>query len=90
MPPNATSVATGVLNEDDAETIDGGLLVNVTELKKAEPRKVKLVWRNIIAFSYLHIAAVYGAWLTLTSAMWPTIAFGESYTSSFLLFCLSL
>lgn len=77
MPPNATSVATGVLNEDDAETIDGGLTVNVEELKRAEPRKIRIVWRNVIAFTYLHLAAVYGAWLCLTSAKWPTIGFGE-------------
>lgn len=79
MPPNATtSEVTGVLNETDAETIDGGLVKDIIPLKKAEHRSLKLVWRNIIAFAYLHIAAVYGMWLMLTSAKWPTIAFGKN------------
>lgn len=79
MPPNATSTSacTGVLNENDAETIDGGLLTDVKTLKKAEKRKLKWVWRNIIAFVYLHLAAVYGLWLVFTSAKLQTSAFGE-------------
>lgn len=86
MPPNATSTSacTGVLNENDAETIDGGLLTDVVKLKKAEKRKLKWVWRNIIAFIYLHAAAVYGIWLVLTSAKLQTSAFGESSTASIL------
>lgn len=71
------SATTGVLFEADSETIDGGLVKDITTLKKAEKRKLKLVWRNIIAFAYLHMAALYGAWLMLTSAMWTTVAFGE-------------
>lgn len=79
MPPNATSVVecTGVLNECDAETIDGGLDKNVDELKHAHDRKFKLVWRNILLFSYVHLAAVYGAYLMLTSARVYTGLFGN-------------
>lgn len=79
MPPNATNdvQCTGVLNENDAETQDGGLDKNVEELKHAGNRKIHLVWRNIIAFTYVHVAAVYGAWLMLTSASLYTTAFGE-------------
>lgn len=82
MPPNATSTSacTGVLNEGDAETIDGGLLSDITNLKKAEKRKLKWVWRNIIAFSYLHLAAIYGLWLAITSAKWQTCVFGKIIT----------
>lgn len=68
---------TGVLFEQDAETIDGGLVKDIERLKKAEKRKLKLVWRNIIAFGYLHLAALYGAYLMFTSAKWQTIVFGE-------------
>lgn len=86
MAPNATSdnnqppvkaEVTGVLMENDAETIDGGLVKDITQLKNAEKRKLKLVWRNIIAFTYLHIAALYGAWLMITSAKLYTIIFGK-------------
>lgn len=79
MPPNATSVVecTGVLNEADAETIDGGLDKNVVELKHANDRKLKLVWRNILIFGYVHLAAVYGAYLMITSARVYTGLFGK-------------
>lgn len=76
-PVTDPAATTGVLFECDSETIDGGLTKDITVLKKAEKRKLKLVWRNIIAFAYLHAAALYGAWLMLTSAMWSTVAFGE-------------
>lgn len=77
MPPNATSEVTGVLNEEDAETIDGGLQVEVEKLKKADDRQLKIVWRNVILFAYLHSAAVYGGWLAMTSAKWRTLGFGK-------------
>lgn len=83
MAPNATSTTaecTGVLNETDAETIDGGLVKDITPLKKAEQRKMKLVWRNILAFAYVHIAAIYGLWLMFTSAKLVTGAFGKFST----------
>ncbi|TMW54346.1 hypothetical protein DOY81_000619 [Sarcophaga bullata] len=74
-PKVLTEATTGVLFEQDAETIDGGLVKDIEKLKKAEKRKLKLVWRNIIAFGYLHLAALYGAYLLFTSAKWQTIAF---------------
>lgn len=79
MPPNATTEVqcTGVLNENDAETVDGGLDKNIEELKHAHDRKIVLVWRNILLFAYLHAAAVWGAWLMLSSAKLYTSAFGK-------------
>ncbi|XP_014085857.1 acyl-CoA Delta-9 desaturase [Bactrocera oleae] len=68
-----TDNSTGVLFEQDAETYDGGLVKDIEKLKKAEKRRIKLVWRNITAFVYVHLAAVYGLWLMLTSAKWQTI-----------------
>lgn len=65
----------GVLNEFDAETADGGLVKR--QEGYAGRRKIRLVWRNIILFAYLHIAAVYGLWLMLTSAQFITGVFGE-------------
>ncbi|EDW97111.1 acyl-CoA Delta-9 desaturase isoform X1 [Drosophila teissieri] len=65
--------STGVLFECDVETTDGGLVKDITVMKKAEKRRLKLVWRNIIAFGYLHLAALYGAYLMVTSAKWQTV-----------------
>lgn len=84
MPPNATSNVpiTGVLNENDAETNDGGLAfkenpetVNIPQTQ--EKFKTVLVWRNIILFFYLHVAGFYGLYLMLTSAKLYTAAFGR-------------
>lgn len=79
MPPNATSIVecTGVLNEADAETLDGGLDKNIVDLKHANDRKIHLVWRNIILFSYVHLAAIYGAYLMLTTAKVYSTLFGS-------------
>lgn len=90
MPPNYTSSAatctnqvlesegctsTGILFECDADMFDGGLAKNITTTKRAEKRKLQWVWRNIIGFGILHLAALYGASLLVTSASWPTRLF---------------
>ncbi|GAB0096562.1 hypothetical protein DMENIID0001_120860 [Sergentomyia squamirostris] len=78
MPLNTTSKLnfyTGVLNENDAETIDGGLLEDRTHLKTADETKLKLHWMWIFLFSVLHISALYGIWLMITSAKLYTILF---------------
>ncbi|XP_060646036.1 acyl-CoA Delta-9 desaturase-like [Drosophila nasuta] len=72
--PNA-SKQTGVLFEADAETNDCALAGDITQLKKADKRKLKWVWRNIILFGYLHLAALYGGYLFLFKAKWATVAF---------------
>lgn len=79
MPPNATSAVecTGVLDECDAETVDGALDKNIVELKHAHARELKLVWRNIILFAVVHLSAVYGLWLAFTSARLYTSLFGK-------------
>lgn len=65
MAPNTVSVPTGVLLETDDE-------VNVKAIPKTlqEPddRKLQLVWRNVVLFAYLHIAALYGCYLAFSSA----------------------
>ncbi|ETN67017.1 delta(9)-desaturase [Anopheles darlingi] len=35
------------------------------------------VWRNIIAFIYLHLGFLYGTYLLVTSAKWSTFLFGK-------------
>jgi len=37
--------------------------------------RLEIVWRNVMVFVYLHVAAVYGLYLLVTVAKWPTVAF---------------
>ncbi|XP_030371227.1 acyl-CoA Delta(11) desaturase-like [Scaptodrosophila lebanonensis] len=69
------SKQTGVLFEGDADTTDGALATDIRQFKKAEKRKLKLVWRNIILFGYLHLAALYGGYLFFAQAKWATVFF---------------
>lgn len=73
MAPNSTD-ANGVLFESDAATPD--LALSNAPIKQADNYPRKYVWRNIIAFTYLHIAAIYGGYLFLFSAKWQTDIFG--------------
>ncbi|XP_034484868.1 acyl-CoA Delta(11) desaturase [Drosophila innubila] len=74
-PNTSTSKQTGVLFEGDAETNDFALTDDITQFKKADKRNLKLVWRNIILFAYVHLAALYGGYLFLFQAKLATIAF---------------
>lgn len=66
----------GVLNELDDELTDSGVVTR--KEGNAGSRTVELVWLNITLFAYLHLAAIYGLWLMLTSAQWATCLFGKS------------
>lgn len=59
----------GVLNETDVDPVDAGKKSSSASTGR---RNIKLVWRNIILFAYLHLAAVYGFYLMLASAQWKT------------------
>lgn len=61
----------GVLDEND-ELTNEAAKQSTASAPYAGRRKVKLVWRNIILFAYLHLAAIYGVWLMFTSAQWKT------------------
>lgn len=74
MAPNATD-ANGVLFESDAVTPD--LALSTPAIEQADNRPLKLVWRNIILFAYLHLAALYGGYLFLFSAKWQTDVLGK-------------
>lgn len=41
--------------------------------------KLKIVWRNVLMFSFFHLAALYGVYLSITSAKWATVIFGKFY-----------
>ncbi|XP_076288866.1 acyl-CoA Delta-9 desaturase [Lasioglossum baleicum] len=68
MAPNITSTPTGVLYE--GETLDDAVI----DQQKTKYKR-QIVWRNVIIFTYLHLAAIYGAYLALTSAKWSTVLF---------------
>jgi len=73
MPPNVVDVdcvPTGPLNNDDKFTVEVG--ANMGSVPTNPPGRT-LVWRNILLFVYLHVASLYGAYLTFTSAMWKTV-----------------
>lgn len=74
MPPNTTDL-NGVLFESDAGTPD--MALPTAPVQQADNRPKQYVWRNIILFAYLHIAAVYGFYLFLFSAKWQTDVFGK-------------
>ncbi|XP_076239710.1 acyl-CoA Delta-9 desaturase [Calliopsis andreniformis] len=69
MAPNVTSPATGVLFE--GEKFDESPVIEQPKEKYVR----HIVWRNVIIFVYLHLAALYGLYLAITSAKWATIAF---------------
>lgn len=74
MAPNASDV-NGVLFENDAATPD--MALPTPPRQHADNRPKQLVWRNILLFAYLHLAALYGGYLFLTSAKWQTDIFGK-------------
>lgn len=73
MAPNITSTPTGVLFEDEATT-ETQL---IKELKEKPKYVRRIVWRNVAIFSVLHIGALYGIYLSFTSAKLATIIFGK-------------
>jgi stearoyl-CoA desaturase (delta-9 desaturase) len=77
MAPNMTGSPTEVLFEDDIEpvTVPAVELKN-NHVKPQEKYKRQIVWRNVILFAYLHLAAVYGAYLMLVSAKILTTVWG--------------
>lgn len=74
--------ANGVLFESDAATPD--LALGSAPIMQADKQPRKLVWRNIIAFAYLHLAAVYGGYLFLFHAKWQTDIFGKCFEKNYI------
>lgn len=93
MAPNI-STPTGVLFEGDS--VDNVAIPEVESFEghpkssSAKDIKIKIVWRNVILFAYLHAAALYGAYLMLFSASWPTVIWGKLFVFLFVMytFCL--
>uniref|UniRef100_A0A8D8M386 Acyl-CoA Delta(11) desaturase n=1 Tax=Cacopsylla melanoneura TaxID=428564 RepID=A0A8D8M386_9HEMI len=85
MAPNTSSAPTGVLFEGDSTHTDTMSHIHQSASEdlaeacaKESPEKeyrIVPVWRNVILFAYLHLAAVYGAYLIFSSAKLPTTIF---------------
>src|SRR2546427_349928 len=66
MSPHSKKLSNGLINE-----IDHLQSNNVSSEK--EEYKIKLVWRNIIMMTILHISAIYGMYLWFTIAKRQTV-----------------
>ena len=77
MAPNVTSTPRDVLFEE--ETLEENA---VNDMPKEKYQR-RIVWRNVIVFTYLHLGAFYGVYLIFTSAKLMTTAF------AFLLYLMS-
>lgn len=72
MAPYITSTPTGVLFE--GETVAEPQL----EEPKETPKYVRrIVWKNVAIFAFLHLGALYGVYLSFTSAKLATVIFGK-------------
>ncbi|XP_044737333.1 acyl-CoA Delta-9 desaturase-like isoform X1 [Chrysoperla carnea] len=78
MSPNSTQVEY-VLNENEYEKIfRSNLSKEETEIELPEERKYKYRWGFIVYLSLFHIQAVYGIYLSFTSAKLLTTIFGTA------------
>lgn len=68
--------------------LNGITQTGTTLLTKTDEKQVnqKIVWRNVILFAYLHLAALYGVLLIFTSAKIATTIFGLFINLNYLLF----
>lgn len=90
MAPNMTKRPVGapsaLFNEEDSEpsVVDEGNQIaegETVENNKYRPYRYqrKIVWRNVALFAYLHIAALYGAYLMFASAKLSTSIWGSYF-----------
>ncbi|XP_014289670.1 acyl-CoA Delta-9 desaturase [Halyomorpha halys] len=79
MSPNLTGSATGLFLAE-AEVTTAQLTTTATanptsrpKTEKEDPYAWKIVWRNVLAFVYLHVGALYGLYLAFTVASGYTV-----------------
>lgn len=46
--------------------------------EKVQPNKTRIVWRNVIIYSVLHLAAAYGFYVAIFQSMWTTLIWSYS------------
>jgi len=75
---------TGVLFEEELDTVtatvqkpaeDAAATKSTSPVQK--PYRLQIRWRNVFLLGYLHLAALYGAYLLFASAKLLTIVYGE-------------
>ncbi|XP_073820407.1 acyl-CoA Delta-9 desaturase-like [Musca autumnalis] len=67
---------TGILEERDADTTDGGLAKDIQDLKQTDNRKLDIVWLNVILLTLVTVVSIYGLYLFLTlSLKWQSFVF---------------
>lgn len=66
---------TGVLNEEDAETNDGGLKKSIVGLEYANKRSYTIIWHRVILMGGSISYGIIGLYLMFTSAKAATIIF---------------
>lgn len=76
MQPNDPPV-TGVLNEVDAETNDGGLNKSIVGLEYANERSYSLIWHRVFMAITSAGGAIIGVYFMFTSAKTSTIIFSK-------------
>jgi len=62
--------------DESKEIIDNGTTLLTQQNRKQHHQAI--VWRNVMLFGYLHLAALYGVVLMFTSAKIATTIFGMS------------
>ena len=67
-----TNTLTDELFEEDT------LAENVVMKTPKEKYEIRIAWRDVIVFAYLHLAALYGTYLLFTSAKLMIAASGSS------------
>lgn len=87
---------TGVLFED--EDVDANATQKTIQTEKStttpadkstsaqKPYRLQIRWRNVFLLGYLHLAALYGLYLTVTSAKLLTTIFGKFLSRSIFYF----
>lgn len=60
---------------DESERITHNKKTLIKQFNEKKPYQA-IVWRNVILFAYLHMAALYGVLLIFTSAKIATTIFG--------------
>lgn len=73
MPPHSEAKSLGILKEYGVEYNK-----METKIPTAKRPKFSIVWRNVIIFAHLHLAAIYGLYLFLFKSLWLTDLFACS------------